>query len=329
MPTPSAAELAFAIQSARGTPAASSTQRVYLTGGSLPAPVKRPVATATVTATRSASPLAVASVPAAGSPMAIIRPKMIGALLYAVLGAKSVSGASDPWTHVFTVGATTPFLTFWRYAAGILNERIVDARVARLTISGSAGGPMQASFDALGGSGAYRTAQETTATVETADPFVHGSGRGALKIEGVAVTSIRTFTLTIDAAVTLVETLAGPIAFMSGKPEITLTVDQALVDVSLWNRMAYGTATPGNLAAPTLTPLELAGSPAGVEFTFTEQASPERSLKLAMTRVAVMSIDGFDPAPAYGQARSQVTLRALAPAGSPLTATLKNSQSSY
>lgn len=330
MAVPAVAQLAFAVQSAKGTPAASSTERIYLAGGTMPAPRKPLGEDRSVSTTRVALGPIHSSVRVTGSPQAIVRPESIGALLYAILGAKAVAGASDPWTHTFTLGSSLPYLTFWRHAAGILNERLVDCRLASLTLAGKAGEPLEVGFEVAGGSAAYRTAQETTAALETSDAMMFRHGAGALKVEGAAVTSISSFTLTISAGVAIVETLAGPVPMLDGPAKIVCQVDQRLVDAALWNRLVYGSATPSNLAAPTLTALELAGSPAGLELTFTEQASPERSLRLALPRVAMAPPDGLEPATRYQEGRQRLTFQAFKPAsGSPLTATLKNAVSAY
>jgi len=325
------AELAFAIQTAKGSPAAASTRRIYLSGGSLPSAKKATSTENYVRSTRIAGEAFTGSVPATGAPEAFVRPGMIGAILYAVLGAKAVSGASDPWTHTFTMGASLPYLTFWRHFAGLFNERISDARLSRVTLSGRSGQPLRVLFEILSGVPVHRTAQETSVTVETSDTFFMHHGSGALKIEGTAISSISAFTLTIDAAVALVETLAGPVPLLAGRSSIRMQVDQAIVDASLWNRLIFGSSSPSNLAAPVLTPLELAGSPAGFEFTFTEQASPERSLKLAIPRVILAEMPDTPPSTAYDLARMQPVYEAIAPAGgvSPLTATLKNAVSAY
>jgi Phage tail tube protein len=324
------AELAFAFQSAKGVVAASSSERMFVFGGTLPGPVKALRADPNVSTTRIALGPVHETIQAAGSPRFQVRPESIGALLYAVLGAKAVAGASDPWTHTITLGASLPYLTVWRHAAGVLNERLMDCRVASLTLEGRAGAPLTGTVGILGGTAVYRTAQETTAAAETADPLLFRHGAGALRLEGAAVSSISAFTLAIAAGVAIVETLAGPVPMLSGPAVITLQAEQELVDAALWNRLVYGSATPANLAVPTLTALELAGSPAGIEFTFTEQAAPERSLRLALPRVAVAPPDGFEPSPAWAKPRLRATYQAFKPAaGSPITATLKNALSTY
>ena len=153
------AELAFAIQPAKGTPAASSTERVFLAGGTSPAPQKALQADASVSSTRVAQGPVHDRIRVAGAPVVHVRPESIGALLYALLGAKAVAGSADPWTHTFTLGASVPYLTVWRYAAGVLNERLIDCRLASLTLRGRAGDPLEATIGILGGTSAYRTAQ--------------------------------------------------------------------------------------------------------------------------------------------------------------------------
>lgn len=331
MPSASIAELAWALQTAKGSIAASSTRRAYLSGGTMPQPVADPQLETRNSTVRIPSLSFVQTVQGLGAPEMIVRPNMIGALLYAALGTKAVSGASDPWTHTFTIGAALPYLTLWRHFGGILNERIADARIARLTISGASGRPLKVSAELLSGAIAYRTAQETTAAVETGTPFFEmADGRGALKVEGAAVASIASFTLTITTGCTLVETLAGPVPLLSGLGDVTLQAEQTLVDATLWNRMIYGASSPTNLQAPAGVPLELAGSPAGIEFMFTPQTAPERSLKLALPRVA-LQLDPLAIATSWQPARLSATYRAMTgTAGqSAITATLKNSVSSY
>lgn len=330
MPSGRSSEIAFAFQTAKGSPAAASTRRIVLTGGSLP--WGRPVvgADSAIRTVRADLQPVTTTVIAAGAPEAYVRPGMIGALLYAVLGGKAVAGGSDPWTHTITLGTSVPWLTLWTHYAGLLNERASDVRIRRLVIAGRSGEPLRVTFEPLSGLPEYRTAQETAVAVEAADALMMRHGAGALKLEGAAVASINDFALTIEAGVEIVEALTGPTPMLSGRTSIRLSVDQRLVDATLWARMVYGSSSPANLADPTLTPLELAGSPAGAEFTFVEQASPERSLKLALPRLALQDLAGNDPTTTYAPARQRLELVAY-PAGSasPITATVKNAVSSY
>lgn len=323
-------ELALAFQAAKGASAAAPAFRFPLAGGNLPGPLKATGVENYVGTTRIAREAYVVAVPAEGSPEAIARPRMLGALLYAVLGAKAAAGSADPWTHTFTLASTLPWLTVWRHFAGILTERLDDARISRLVISSRAGGELRVAFTVLSGSPVHRLSPPATPAFETS-LFLHHHGAGALRVEGVAVASIAEWVLSIDANLRLVQTLAGLVPRPNGRATITLQARQAVVDAALWKRLVYSSATPGDNAGPTLTPLELGGSPAGADFTLTAAASPERSIKLALPRLAVLPIEGLaNPSTRAEPAWMTGTYQALAPAaGSPLTATLRNDLAAY
>lgn len=325
-----AGELALAVQSARGTPATASTQRTYVVS----ADVNPSFVLADNPEVRSGrapgGPWQPVMALAADS-ILTVRPKVIGLLLYAALGAKSVAGASDPFTHTITLGSgVVPYLTAWRYFGEIENDRFSDVRIGKLVLSSSSGGTVRAVATLLGGGIAYRTAQETTVAVETADTFVHQHGSGALLVEGAAYSSIREWTLTIDTGVALEQSLAGAVARMNGLTKISLDITHIVPDAALWRRAIYGSSSPTNLAAPATTPLVLAGSPVGVQFMLTAATSPERSLKLAIPQVALGPVQGFAPEVRYGPVIARTHLLGYAPsAGAAITATLKNSQASY
>lgn len=322
-------EIAIALQSARGSAAAVSTQRSYTVSDAFgptfnlnPSPELR-------TGRIGGAPWK-GAVGGAGDVVMIVRPKMIGLLLYAALGAKAVSGASDPWTHTFTLAASLPWITIWRHFAELNDIRYRDGRIAKLVIASQSGRPVTAYVSLVAAQAAFRTAKETTAAVESADTFEHRHGASALLVEGSSFSSINDWVLTIDTGVALEHSLAGPMPRLNGLAKISLTIGHVVNDAALWNRMIYGTATPSNLGVPTLTPLTLAGSPVGVQFTLTEQASPERSLRIALPQLALGPIEGWAPVTGAGPIAIRTTLQAYAPAaGSPITATLKNSQSAY
>lgn len=330
MPLSNIADVAFAIQTAKGSAASASAFRVYLSGGSSIEPTKPPELSRAVTSGRIALSAYTPTVGAFGQPECFVRPISIGALLYAVLGAKAVAGASDPFTHTLTIANSRPWLTFWRSVGGVIFERFVDCRVSTLTIRSKAGEPVRADFTVLGISPRSRTAAETTVAVEVADTFHHRHAAGALLVEGVAVAEIEEVTVQIDCGDRPRDTLlsygvkAGPITSISAQ------VTQRLVSTALWNRLNYGASSPANDAAAVGTPLELAGSPAGLRLTWTEQASPERSLRLDLPRLVLADYGGLNPSVRAQPLTQAVTYRALKPAsGSALTATLKNSRSAY
>lgn len=328
MVSASIAEVALAIQTAKGSAAATSTQRFNVLDGS-PSPSTEPQAEPDVRTTRIAGAAWIPAAYGQGDVRAVVRPKMIGALLYGALGSKSVSGAGDPYTHVFTLGATLPYLTVWRHFGGILNERFVDSRISRLVISSRNGRTVDTTVGIIAGSPRYRTAQETTAALEELQAFVHWHGSGALLVEGVAVRSIDEWTLTISPGVIVEQTLAGPVPRMSGVAQISLTVGYKPADAAFYRRVAYGSASPANDALATSVPLVLAGSPVGVQFTLTAATGPTRSLRIAIPQV-VLDLPSLTPNGGGRVAESTLSLTAYAPAaGSPITATLTNGVASY
>lgn len=324
------ANVAWAIQGSKGSPASSSTHRIYLAGGDQPhsETVKEDFEETTGGQMRSDSYISQVSV--AGAPEMFVMSDMIGSLLYAVLGAKAVSGASDPYTHTFTASTSLPYLTFWRMLANSLFEKFADCKVVGLRIHGESGKPLRVTPRILGLSPSFLTAAEATATIEITNRFLHYDGSGALLVEGSAISSISSFDIDIDRGGALQpgDSLT-PFDVTESLFGITVTTDQLVSDMALWNRMHYGSASPSNAAVPTSAPLELAGSPAGLEWTWTRVAST-RTLKIAIPRVQV---EPFDQQPTTGAdpLRRQVTYKAFAPSGggSPLTATLKNGKSSY
>lgn len=327
--------LRFAIQSAKGTPAAASAFGLFLAGGDLPSARRGQDSFAETTAARMRGERYVTEVHGEGSPQHYVSPKAIGALLYGVLGAKSVTGAGDPFAHVFVPASSTPWFTLWRNAFDMIQERLADAKLKSLVIHGESGRPLTATANWLALTPQHKTAAEVTAPIETTQRFMHYDGAGAFLVEGVPVASIRSFDLTIEnnSAVVPGDSLS-PADISEGELAVTCRVTQLFLTATrdLRNRLFYGGATPADNAAVVAAILELAGAPAGLQFTFTRVAAapgPERSLVLAVPRVAV---EPFDPQPTTGNdpATAEITFTALQPAaGAAITATLKNGQATY
>jgi hypothetical protein len=332
------ADLRFAFQSGQGVPAVASAFGLYLAGGDQPRPVRTDDSFAETSATRMRSDRYVSEVHAEGAPQFYVMPKSAGALLYGVLGGKSVVGAADPYTHTIIPAATTPWMTFWRMLGNLIYERFADCKIKSVVIHGESGRPLTITATILGLAPAYKTAAETTAAIEITQRFMHYDGAGALLVEGVAVASIRSFDITIENnSATVPGDSVTPQDVSEGELVITARATQlfrsaAPSTVALRNRLYYGSATPADNAAVANAVLELAGSPAGLQFTFTRVAAapgPERSLKLAIPRVQVQA---FDPAPTTGNdpLTADITYSGLQPAaGAAITATLLNGQATY
>lgn len=331
MSTPSnIATLRWAKQSGQGSVVADagSIFGAYLSGGTQPAPAITDEPFNETTGARMLNDMYRSEAHVAGEPQMFATPLNIGSLLYGVLGAKAVSGSGDPYTHTFTAATSRPWWTFWRMLGNLLWERFVDCKIDKLVIAGQTGKPLTVTATIMGIKPQHRTADETAATVEVTNRFLHYDGSGALQVEGAAVASIDDWTLTIDNhGQPIGGDSLSPIDISEGELTIDLAIRQLYLADSLRRRVAYNSATPSNNADVAAVIQELTGTP-NVDFLFTRSAT--RTLQLQLPRLALMPVD-MQPATNQDPLRQALTMRALQPSGgaTPLTAKVKNSLSAY
>jgi hypothetical protein len=339
MPAGNIADISMAVQTAKGTPAvpgASTMSRVYLAGGGLMA-VKETADLEETGGIRLRSGNYVTGVRAAGTPEFFARPEMLGWLLWGGFGSKATTGSADPWTHTFTLAATQPYMTFWRMLGAALFERFADCKLASLTFHSEAGQPLRVTAEVIGLAPASQTTAQTTATVETVAPFMHADGKALLIFEGSPVAAIDNFDLTIALGTT---TQQGddvvPFQASEGMIDITLAVQQTLIDFATYNRMIYGAASPSSNAVPSPNVIELSGASI-VNMKFAKRdsagvvATPERSLNFTADRLAIASVEGIESNTNGDPLRQNVTYKVYQPSGggSGLTAILKNAKTAY
>lgn len=325
------ADVAFAIQSAKGTPASVSAYRAYLHGGDQPHPNRVNADFEETTGSRIRSDRFVSTMDVAGAPVLYAMPLSLGALLYGVLGGKAVSGGGDPYTHTFTNAATLPYFTFWRMLANGLYEEFDDCVITHLNIHGEYGLPLTVTPTIMGLTPSYQTSAEATAAIEKTNRFMHRDASAALLFEGSATPTrcTRMFDLDIDNGATVYggDSLT-PCDVTTGLLTATLAYETLLSDFALYNRLQYASATPADSAAVTDTVLELAGSPAGIDWKWTRVAA-SRTLEVLLPRVLVEPFVD-QPDIAGGPLVRTVTLTAVQPAsGSAVTAKVLNAQASY
>jgi hypothetical protein len=327
-------ELAFAKQTARGTPAATATHKIPLLGGTVRA--RRTVNLLEETSSgRLRGQAYVSQVGAEGSPEYAMRPVASGLLLYGVLGAKAVTGVADPYSHTFTEAAELPWFTFWRMLENLKYEEFRDCRITQMVLTSEAGQPLRAAMTIMGldpislDSAAYATATGGV-TEESGAPFMHYDGAGALKIETVAVASIESIVTTINNNNTFQQGDSHKGYDVSeGMLDISMAVRSLIEDVAMYNRFHYGSATPATGTPATKDVIELGAG--GLDFLWTRQATPERSLHLTgSNRMQILDAAGFEPNTNNDPIKQTVTYQSLKPSsGAALTAVLKNATASY
>lgn len=329
MPAGNIADLAIALQAAKGTAASASQHRTYTTGGGV-APMRDVADIEETTGLRLRNASWVQNTRAEGSPQLVARPKIVGLLLYGALGTKAVTGAGDPYTHTFTPATTLPWLTVWRMLASGLFERFEDCKVVGLHFSSEAGGLLQVTADILGLTPSRLAAAEATAAVETVDAFIHADGSGQLQIEGAPVATIETFQLDIlnNGALQQGDSVAG-YDVSDQMLDITWTSRMALTDFALWDRFHYGDATPSGGEEPTRDVLELGAG--YLDYKFERPGTPERSIQfISGDRVQVQQIAGVEPNTDGAPLKYEVTYKIYQPTtGAALTAKVLNSQATY
>ena len=322
------ADIAFAIQSAKGTPATASKYRTFITGGRQPGQIRTQEDFGETTSQRMTSDAYVSEAHVEGSPVIYAMPKMAAALLTAVLGGRTTTGAGDPYTHTIIPATTLPYVTFWRWLADLIFERSADCKVSQLVIHGESGKPLTFAATIQGLSPVYKTSQETTAAVEVAQRFMHYDGAAALKVEGAAVAHIRSFDITINNNGQIIpgDSLT-PYDIAETNLDVMVRTTQLVTDAALWKRIHYGSATPSDLATPSASVLELAGEPAGIDFLWTRVAAapgPERSMEILVPRLIALPFD-LEPAVGSTPLTQEVTYKAYQPAaGASITAIVKN-----
>lgn len=331
------ADLSMAVQTTKGTPAvpgASTMSRVYLSGGGL-APVKETADLEETTSQRLRTALHVKQARVEGSPEFYARPDFLGWLLWGAMGGKATSGASDPYTHTFTLGATQPYMTLWRMLGAAKFERFADCKIKALKFHSEAGMPLKVTADIVGLSPVHQTAAEATATVEVANTFLHADAKGAFLFETVAVTRIESFDLTMDFGATLQQgdDWKGD-QITEGLIAISIETREAIVDFATWNRMIFGATSPSNNAGPSPNAEMLAAS--GIDFTFSKRdtagapVTPARSLQFTATNLAIAGVSGIEANTNGDPIKATVSYKVYQPSsGSGLTAILKNSKSAY
>lgn len=324
MPNRAVADLSFAVQSAKGTPAAAAAYRSFLSGGGL-GPRRAVDVLSGRHSTGFPERVGFAERYVEGDPEIFARPEPLGLLLYGALGAKSVAGASDPFTHTITPAAALPWLTFWRMVGdGTVIEQMVDCRIAKLRISSSNGSPIRVAMTVLGRTARRRTSNVATAVTVTA-PFLHTHGSGALQVNGAVVKAISEVDIEIDNGFTVRPGALGLGWDVVGGAERTITarVRGRVTDAQRYFAFHYGATNPADATSLAQDP-ETGGA---LDLLWT--LSGTRSLRLQVPSVVPARFEGYEPDTEHGPMVEERTYHALRGGSAIITATLRNGVSSY
>jgi hypothetical protein len=177
--------IAFGIQSVKGTPAASPTVKAFFAG----APSLQPYITDDrynlTDGVRDPGDPYVSQIGVKGQVPLYAHPDLMALLWHLTLGANADAGAGDPWTHTATPANALPYFTIWRSVGGVIFEKYTDCKINSMTIDGQAGKPLQVTLDIVGITSTF-LASEVVANPDTLAPFLYMHGAGALKVDTVA-----------------------------------------------------------------------------------------------------------------------------------------------
>ncbi len=253
------------------------------------------------------------------------------ALLCWAMGDDAITGAGDPYTHTLTLTDALPWLSIElgmyqdSAAAYQLVDRVVDAKINKLTIEGEASKPLLLTPDIIGLTSAKQGAAATVT-------FSDGAGQGPMTF----LQSVFTITGPTDAA-----TLAGqvqkfkldldqklwfipgpnslvPIGLLEQGREVGLTFDAVFSGPTIYLLTYYG-ATGGTAPAAALG----AGS---FDVKATCQAAPEHSAQITAGALN-FHVAKLEIAPDGNVAMAQITAQPLkSGATMPLAAVVKNAK---
>ncbi len=207
----------------------------------------------------------------------LCRPDIMAALLAWALGADSVSGAADPYTHTITPAASVPWLSIERQLASIADcERLVDCVIESLVIEGKGGLPLKATVGFLGIRGTHGIAA-ASATYEADRPYMFFDA--AFQVNGSAVATVTEFRLAIknlfEADLYTTEVYRADLPLIGRDVEVEFGFP--MENLNQYREVLYGTST-GTALAETLK----TGS-FEIDANFTGAAA--RQMKLVVTNL--------------------------------------------
>lgn len=208
-----------------------------------------------------------------GTPGLQMTPTESAWLCWVFFGADTVTGAADPWKHVFTPQTNGGFwATMWARVGGsvIRRQKFNDCKVGQLQIEGSTGQKvmrMMPNVMALDSGEIFSV--DPTSEMPKGEPFLWTEGVGTFAVNGVVLKGSSQFQATWDEGLTpYYGDDVIPVDLTTGNANISLATTILVDSAGLgeYNKRIYNTAAPTAGTKPIKAP-EALGSYA---FTLTK-----------------------------------------------------------
>lgn len=305
--------LAFAKQSAKGTPNTTYLDALPFSGGSI-APSRTIDQLSETDSQRDQGVSFVQQTGVEGDPEVYVRDSSIHRLLNGVLGSTASTGSTN-FTHTITPANTIPYFTFFREVGDTLYEEFDDVKISELTVSADAGNPLTAAATIMGRQATRLAAEPAVVTALTlAAGQVYNYNEATVTLAGSATALVSSFNLTISNNVTTQQTDDSiPYDVIEGLREVTLGFTLIFESLAEYNRFHYG-STSGTAQSNTL-------GTTSADFLFSKGAN--NSIQFTLPSIAYQE---FPVNPDPGGDPVEVDVTAVAQrGGSPVvTAVVKN-----
>jgi hypothetical protein len=310
--------LGFAKQTAKGTPAAAPAYLTRVTSADIaPAPSRERVEE---TGTgRDGGDRYTTVISVEGGAEFVCRPKLLGLVLYGVLGAKAVSGTTPSFEHVLTPADDQPYLTVWRKLANTLWEQFDDCKIVEANFSAEAGAPLMVELTINGLMPTRLTSDPVGGAIETGIPLMFSGS--TYDIEAEANNAIREVAININAEQNLIQTNQVYNSFVEpGLRTIEVNYTELFQDLDRYNKTIYGSDS-GTAAAEEIYH-------GAFECTFGDTVDGP-GITFTVPNLAFMTAP-LEPDPGGDPLEMEVTGEADTPdSGSIVEATLINDVASY
>lgn len=235
-------------QSAKGTPQATPTQTLKLTGGS-PNGTQGVLDLPETDSSRQRSPAVKIDYRVDNTISGLVRSQEFASLAFWHMGANADTGA-NPYTHTATSSAVAPYITAWSVlnTTSIVDEH-VDVRVPVLTMRGTVGGAIEYDARLAGLNTTFGATDPAVPAASTQTPLVYPST--TITLGGATTDIVQAFTVTSDNGGDFVygDTQMGPYDYVYGRWGVTGTLTILLENDAHWRSLFTG--APGGTTVST------------------------------------------------------------------------------